>query len=414
MIANTRETARRVRLFAAAFLALSATTAHADPKAQALLEKVQAANEAARTMTADLTYAVTSVKRTQRAEGTVKLMRPNAALITFSQLIGAPFTRLIASDGTTVWKFDPKQNTYQKQAVNAQGKNIRLWDAAPIQAFFDVPSAMRECVYVRDPDAVKHAGEETVNGVNYQVLEHRMQGLVSGGESSPFTHRLYIGPDYLIHKHMLLFQSGGQPGVQVAELSNIKTNVAMTAAEFSFKPPAGATINDLDEPGPPQTTQTSTPPTAPRPTALYYDSRLRVGAAPFDFTAHDLSDRLLSLEQYRGKVVLLDFWATWCGTCIGEVPNIVSAYKKYKAQGFDIVGISLDEDRSKLLSFIQTNKMPWRQVFDGHGWNSLISTRYKVRSIPFTLLIGRDGKIAAVNLRGAALEPAIQAALAQK
>lgn len=246
MIAHTKETACRVRIFAAVALALTARAAHADSKAQEILKKVQAATAAARTMTADFTYSVVSVKRTQRAEGTLKLRRPNAARISFSHLSGAPFARLLASDGKTIWKFDPKQSAYQKQAVSARGQGVRLWDAAPIQAFFDVPAAMRECVYVRNPNAVKYAGVESVNGVPYQVLEHRMQGVVAGGEVSPFTHRLYVGRDNLIHKHVLLFRSGGQPGVQVCELSNIKTNVPLAASAFAFAPPRGSKITDLD------------------------------------------------------------------------------------------------------------------------------------------------------------------------
>ena len=122
----------------------------------------------------------------------------------------------------------------------------------------------------------------------------------------------------------------------------------------------------------------------------------------------------MTLAQYKGKVTLVDFWATWCGPCREELPNVVSVYGKYKPKGFDVVGVSLDDkaDKSKLMKFTVANKMPWRQVFDGAGWESKIAKNYGVKAIPFTLLIGKDGKIAAVNPRGPELEPAVKAALA--
>lgn len=168
----------------------------------------------------------------------------------------------------------------------------------------------------------------------------------------------------------------------------------------------------------PAATWTYTPPKGAKPaTALEpptYDARLKVGASPFAFATKDMQGRQLSLAQFKGKVVLLDFWATWCAPCVGEAPNVVKAYKTFKPSGFDIVGISLDQDKKALDGFVQSFKMPWRQVFDGRGWDSEISKIYGVKAIPFTLLIGRDGKIAAVNPRGPVLETAIRAALAKK
>ena len=95
---------------------------------------------------------------------------------------------------------------------------------------------------------------------------------------------------------------------------------------------------------------------------------------------------------------------------------MLAAYKKYHDQGFEIVGVSLDrtEDRAKLDSFIHEKGMDWRQIYDGKYWQSANAVKYGVRAIPFTLLIGRDGKIAAVGARGEALAPAIETALAQK
>jgi len=133
-----------------------------------------------------------------------------------------------------------------------------------------------------------------------------------------------------------------------------------------------------------------------------------------DFQAKDLNGKPLSVGKYKGKVVLVDFWATWCGPCVGEMPNVIKAYQKYNPQGFEIIGISLDSDRDKLVNFIKKNNMPWAQYFDGKGWRNELAQKYGVNSIPATYLIGPDGKILGKNLRGHALEAAVGAALAKK
>jgi thiol-disulfide isomerase/thioredoxin len=120
----------------------------------------------------------------------------------------------------------------------------------------------------------------------------------------------------------------------------------------------------------------------------------------FTSTAGDEID----LSKMDGKVVLVDFWATWCGPCIAEMPNVIAAYEKYQAKGFEVVGISLDQDKEKLAAFIKDNGMTWPQYFDGKGWENEISTKFGIGSIPATYLIGKDGKIVATDLRGGALE----------
>ena len=149
------------------------------------------------------------------------------------------------------------------------------------------------------------------------------------------------------------------------------------------------------------------------PPAAMFDTRLVVGAAPFGLVGEDLHGKLVTLEPYRGKVVLLDFWAMWCGPCVDELPNVIAAYNQYHGQGFEIVGVSLDHanEKEKLVAFTADRKMPWPQIYDGEYWSAANARNFGVRSIPFTLLIGRDGKIAAVGVRGPALAPAIEAAL---
>lgn len=139
-----------------------------------------------------------------------------------------------------------------------------------------------------------------------------------------------------------------------------------------------------------------------------------VAGKPFpDFTEKDLAGKPLSIASYKGKVVLIDFWATWCGPCRAELPNVIDTYKKYREQGFEIIGISLDKDQAKLESFLKANNMTWPQYFDGLGWQNKVSTKYGVNSIPATYLLDREGKIIAKDLRGENLAEAVAKALKQ-
>ncbi|TKC64068.1 AhpC/TSA family protein [Pedobacter hiemivivus] len=129
-----------------------------------------------------------------------------------------------------------------------------------------------------------------------------------------------------------------------------------------------------------------------------------IGNQMADFVQADTSGKQVKLSSFRGKYVLVDFWASWCGPCRAENPNVLKAYNAYKDKGFTVVGISLDDKAANWKKAIRDDKMPWTQLSDLKGWKNEISTSYGIQAIPSNLLIDPSGKIIAKDLRGEMLE----------
>lgn len=129
-----------------------------------------------------------------------------------------------------------------------------------------------------------------------------------------------------------------------------------------------------------------------------------VGAEAPLFAGPNPEGEEISLESLRGKVVLIDFWASWCGPCRRENPNVVKLYDKYKEKGFEILAVSLDKTKDRWVKAIADDKLTWLHISDLKGWKSKYAQQYGVSSIPQTVLLDREGKIMARNLRGKALE----------
>jgi peroxiredoxin len=138
-----------------------------------------------------------------------------------------------------------------------------------------------------------------------------------------------------------------------------------------------------------------------------------IGNTAPDFTQNDVNDQPVKLSDFRGKYVLLDFWASWCGPCRAENPNVVKAYQKYKDKNFTVLGVSLDQPGKKeaWLTAIQKDSLPWTQVSDLQYWNNAAAKLYGINGIPQNFLIDPKGKIIAKNLRGEALEQKLAAVI---
>ena len=131
--------------------------------------------------------------------------------------------------------------------------------------------------------------------------------------------------------------------------------------------------------------------------------RLSLPGHPMEISGTLLNGKPFDQKTLAGKVVLVDFWATWCGPCVAEIPNVLEQYEKYHKDGFEVVGISLDQERESLEKFVAEQKLPWPILFEepkGDGWQHPLATFYGISGIPTVVLIGRDGNVITLDARG--------------
>lgn len=354
--------------------------ARADAEADRLFQKVEAATLAAKTLRAEFVTTLKSGTQREESAGTLTLMRPRYARFQFVQThqdqnSPAPTTRRLtyASDGDNLWAVWLPENQYQEFRVPTGG-DATYEEFCPLgQAFFEITGTLKalKTVYSR----WKISRRETEGGETFQVLD--------GENALEKAHiKLYIGSDFLIHR--LAGSSGGTaPTLIDSRLKRVSLDETMTVAQFAFAPPSGAKK------------QARVRATAPLP---------RSGETAPDFTARDTQGRTVKLSDYRGRVVVLDFWGIWCGPCQALMPQTSKSAKKYAAQKVAVLAINIGDTPEAVRAWAAQRPQyaPLHFVYNFQSGNAADVSAFYLSSgtgLPLQYVIDARGHIVQV-LRG--------------
>jgi len=299
------------------------------------------------------------------------------------------------SNGKQVLLYSPQDKQYLHQPI-ATGKSgasaIVTASQSKILKVFVRPQAL---INTMEGDGVdtKYTGTSTVDGQSVDLVS----ATLPAREGSTLTVTCGFGRrDHILRSMAVVTKDSAGNENRIDEVvSHLSLSPGLTSADFPVSTPKNATQ------------------IKPEADNGYYDSRLKPGATPIPIDAVDTSGRKVSLSQYRGKVLLVDFWATWCGPCMMEMPNVQAVYKKYHSRGLEVVGYNQDHDESHMKLVLAERGFSWREVFCGAPGGEAVPIAYGIQAIPFMMLVGRDGKIAAVDMRGPELEAAVAAAIAK-
>lgn len=240
------------------------------------------------------------------------------------------------------------------------------------------------------------------------VLLEQTSGYTDGAlgpDKSLGTLTLWISRrDHLLRQIRQEWRQKGGQSVTTETYTDVKTNPVLPLSTFVFTPPANSLVMD------------SVASLIPPHNVIGLKLHLGDSAPAAAFSRADTSGKPVKLSDYQGKVVLMDFWATWCGLCLAQMPATVAAYRKYHGQGLEIIGYALEQARNagKMPAFAKRHGMAWREVWDK---DASIASACGPNSggIPFVIVLGRDGKIAALGNPGDDLDvsAAVKAALAK-
>lgn len=241
---------------------------------------------------------------------------------------------------------------------------------------------------------------------------------------------LWVGTDYGFTRKVQFLSAAGLP-VMTMTYKNFTANPTFEPGTFQYSPPADAQVTDMrqalggglassgrysDPPAPSAPSQPAARAAAPAEPAAqpaFYE-KFQPGDEALDFTAPGLNQDTISLADYEGKVVLLDFWASWNKSSIDELPAIIKTWSANQNADFQVIGVSLDSSEEQLRQFLEEHPdMTWPQVFDGKGWQNQVAQQYAVSKIPYRLLIDKNGIVRATDVSGAELQNKVGELLAR-
>jgi peroxiredoxin len=331
-----------------------------------------------------------------------------------------------SADGSVLYIHHKWNDVYFKDSVIIRKSkiNVKLQSEEPNLYWFSYasnPEAQPMCFFFCDPGEIS---------VDIKSKDSIAYSAISGGTSQQVYMQYRIMQAQIVATQMTL-QSAYQEAAQRAdqtkmnqisqEFNNLNTHYLNSIKAFVKSNPSSPVsayiiYTDLSHPSLPlsetQEAFSHLNTTALKNTKFYtlIESKINkaqgstVGFKANDFKQNTPEGKSISLSDFKGKYVLLDFWASWCRPCRMENPNVVAAYQKFKDKGFTVLGISMDSNKEAWLNAIKQDQLTWTQVSDLKGWSNEVGQLYGVGSIPQNFLIGPDGIIIAKELRGSALE----------
>lgn len=282
-------------------------------------------------------------------------------------------------------------------------------------------------------------GEETMDdGVEVYVLSGKMDsdagnpldstGILAGQGITMGSVKLHVGKDDGFPRRVSISDRTGAPIVTMQYIG-LRTNIELDDALFQYTPPEGVQVmdmsdvmnmvdsgalSDLSGGGAGLGAAAVASPPAAEETEVLFNAKFKPGDMAPEFDAPAYSGGNVRLADYRGKVVFIDFWATWCVPCIKELPHVTKVFNELHPRGLEIIGVSLDSSERDLKRFMNKHaEVTWPQVFDGKGWGNAVGQLYEVEAIPFTLILDAKGKIRFVNPPPDQLKSSIEALLVE-
>jgi peroxiredoxin len=341
--------------------------AHADTKAQALLHRVEAAERNVRTLTADVTRIDMDGKVVEAA---LRAMKPNYLSIVYKQVPPGGAPAYVASDGKKLWRYpDPEKAEYKIEPTEQDGRGAIDWPGGvPIQALFGLKTALNDGGL--NAAAFQYDGVRTWEEQSFQILRHDFEE-----DGKRYTAWLYIGSDDLIHRLLGTYYipgPDGSPKMFEIALDHLQVNLPMQASQFAYIPPSG------------------TRPAVARPL-------LPPGALAPDFTVEDTNGSMIRLSDLRGKVVVLDFWATWCLPCIRGMAHTNSVAADFKERGVVVLAVNVMDSREAFRAWLEKHPEYGALAFTfdpSPPGKDLATVAYAANStIPTQYVIDRNGKI---------------------